>query len=633
LMHDSDNQGFLTKLRRFWHPINIYNRVKSLYFAIIPKGSKAYNFTYGFLRIFLKQLHLFNIYYQEWIRRFDTLTEDAVQEVQAQINAMPEKPQISVVMPVYNPPPELLAQAIQSVLDQVYPYWELCIADDASTDPRIKAMLQSYAQKDPRIHVVFRETNGHISAASNSALELVTSDFIALLDHDDLLHPLALYYVAQTLQAHPDSIIIYSDEDKITRKGRRLDPYFKPDFDYELVLSQNMISHLGVYQTDAVRQVGGFRIGLEGSQDYDLMLRVLEHCEPTQIRHIPRPLYHWRIFRESAARDVNVKPYAIQAGTRALSEHLARRGVDARVTFLPELSAYAVNYALPDPPPAVTLILLAQAFSEPLIAAVDALLDQTDYPNYHLCLCLHSLTAQNPPDLKPGWCTKIQIVTLDPDQPFNFAQAVNQCASSAASDYICLLDSALTGFTPGWLGELVSQAAQPEIGTVAPRLINHKKRVYSNGIVLLPESPPQHLSKGEEQRVNGYFGWAKLTRGYAALSEKCLLIKTETFKVVGGFDPDLQTPLYAGVDFCLKLKTQGYRNILRPGVALYIGGDPHYNNADEIIRQQEQADLEIFENRWRDRMHNDPAFNPNLTIIDEGKILVNLSPRLDFPGK
>jgi len=313
--------------KQFWHSINIYNNLKRLYFSIIPKGSKVYDFTHSFLNIFLKQLKLFNIYYREWIRRFDTPSMEDIQAIRNHINLMAKKPPISVIMPVYNPPLELLDQAIQSVINQVYPYWELCIADDASTDSSIPSLIQDYIQNDERIKAVFRKENGHISAASNSALELATYDFMALLDHDDILHPLALYYVANEINNHPESVIIYSDEDKITRRGKRLDPYFKPDFDYELLLSQNMVSHLGVYRTSIVRNVGGFRTGLEGSQDYDLVLRVLEHCETDQIHHIPRPLYHWRTIRESAARNLNIKPYAIDAATQALTDHFSRRSI------------------------------------------------------------------------------------------------------------------------------------------------------------------------------------------------------------------------------------------------------------------------------------------------------------------
>lgn len=629
-MSDNLNQDFLTKLRKFWHPINIYNNLKKLYFALIPKGSKAYNITYGFLRIFLKQLHLFNIYYREWIRRFDTLTEEKERVIRSEINLMEKPPSFSVVMPVYNPPPDLLEQAIQSVLNQVYPHWEFCIADDASTDPRIKTLLQDYAQKDSRIKTVFRTENGHISAASNSAIDLAENDYIVLLDHDDLLHPLALYHVAMAVNANPDCVVIYSDEDKITRSGRRLDPYFKPDFDPELILSQNMVSHLGVYKTSVVRQVGGFRLGLEGSQDYDLLLRVIETCTPDQIHHIPLPLYHWRIFRESAARDMNVKPYAINAGTRAISEHLQRRNIAAEVRFLPELAGYVVDYALPTPAPSVTLLIRSANPSGDPASSLDVILKHTDYPHYQVLLCVPEGADLLPENLRQSWQVQVSIREQDPATFACYAKSVNQCLDFISTEYVCLVNEGLTGFEPDWLKALLGQAIQHGIGAVAPRLITQKGRVYSNGIVLLPGRPPQHLSKGEEEGVNGYFGWAKLTRGYAALSEKCILFKTDHLTSLGGFEMKYASQLYSNVDFCLKLKSEGLRNILFPSVSLYINEDHHYNDSNGPSSNEEEIDLEHFTHRWQSWIQNDPSFNPNLTLIDEGKILVNLSPRQEL---
>lgn len=391
-MEKDQNKNFLIKLQKILHLHNIYNALKNFYFSIFPKGSKFYNFTYGFLRIFLRKIHLFNIYYHEWIRHNDTFDQRNISEITEVIEMFEHKPHFSIIMPVYNPPIKLLESAILSVINQVYPYWELCIADDASTNPDVRSLLESYTQQDKRIKVVFREENGHISAASNSALALANHEFIALLDHDDMMHPLALYFVSQTILADPDSQIIYSDEDKITKRGRRLDAYFKPDFDYHLLLSHNMISHLGVYRTETVGNVGGFRIGLEGSQDYDLFLRVYDEINPDKIHHIPFPLYHWRISSQSAAEDVNIKPYAIEAGKQALKDHLNRQSIHAHVKFLPELASYQVNYDLPATKPGVTILIRDQEFTESLKHCVDSLIENTEYPNYSIVLCMPQST-------------------------------------------------------------------------------------------------------------------------------------------------------------------------------------------------------------------------------------------------
>ncbi len=613
------------RLNRIWHPINIYNKFKKIYFSIIPKGSKGYDFTHSIINIFLKQLKFFNIYYREWIKRFDTLSEKDIRAITNEIHLLEKKPAFSVVMPVYNPPPDLLEQAIQSVINQLYPYWELCIADDASTDPCIAPLLLEYAEKDERIKTVFREENGHISAASNSALELASNEFIALLDHDDIFHPLALYYTAKEINQHPDSIVIYSDEDKITRRGKRLDPYFKPDFDYELLLSQNMISHLGVYRTSAVRDVGGFRVGLEGSQDYDLVLRVLDNCKPNQIHHIPRPLYHWRTIRESAARNLNIKPYAIDAATKALNDHLIRRSIDGRVTFLPDLAGYHISYELPDQIPMITIVILCEHLSSGLYNTADEILSNTNYKNLKIMIGSAETSEEDINKIPRHLQETIRIYHPGKSQSITYPQLVNQCLKTVSSDFVCLMDESLTGFKPGWLNDLIGQSLQQGVGVVGPKIINTKNnRVESNGIVFLADKAPQHLSKGEEKELNGYFGWGKLTRGYSALSNMCLVFNRNHIEAVSGFDEILHDPLYCSVDFCLKLKELGYRNILRPMVELYIPKQHILNPTFKTQTQQMEQDQVFLENRWDKWLQNDPGFNPNLEIIDE-KFLINLN--------
>jgi hypothetical protein len=239
--------------------------------------------------------------YRRWAKRYDRLSADDLQQIHEATERLTYRPLISVLMPVYNTDQRWLKAAIQSVRDQMYPNWELCIADDASTDSRVGKVLRDFLSKDPRIKVDFRRVNGHISAASNSALQLATGEFVALADHDDVLPAHALLAVVHELNRHPDADIVYSDEDRIDESDRRFDPYFKPDFNIELFRGQNFISHLGVYRTDLVRRVGGFREGLEGSQDYDLAWRVLEQSSAQRIRHIPHVLYHWRAIAGSAA--------------------------------------------------------------------------------------------------------------------------------------------------------------------------------------------------------------------------------------------------------------------------------------------------------------------------------------------
>jgi glycosyltransferase involved in cell wall biosynthesis len=256
-------------------------------------------------------------------------------------------PLISVLMPVYNPPLDFWDEAIESLRAQWYPHWELCMADDASTDPRVRERLQAWAEREPRIRWVTLAKNGHISAASNAALELATGSWVALFDQDDLLPPQALWRVVAAITAHPDAGLLYSDEDKVDEAGQRFGPYFKPAFDLDLLRGQNMISHLGVYRRSLLQEVGGFRVGYEGSQDHDLALRCIERLKPSQVVHIPRVLYHWRVHQHSTASGQAAKPYALDAGVRAVQDHLQRCGVRARVQSHPAIPHHVVVHEAP----------------------------------------------------------------------------------------------------------------------------------------------------------------------------------------------------------------------------------------------------------------------------------------------
>ena len=631
-MDKDQNFNFRTKLKNILPLHGIYNKLKNIYFTIIPKGSKTYQFTYGFLKILLKRIHLFNIYYQEWIQNNDTKNDEKYKKITEKIKGLEYQPHISIVMPVYNPPIKLLESAIQSVIDQVYPYWELCIADDASTNPDVKILLKTFSEQDERIKTVFREENGHISAASNSALSLVSCDFTALLDHDDVLHPLSLYYTAQCILENPNCEIIYTDEDKITKKNRRLDAYFKPDFNYHLLLSQNMVSHLGVYRTETIRKIGGFRIGLEGSQDYDLLLRAYEEINSDQIHHIPFPLYHWRISRESAAEDVNVKPYAIEAGKQALMDHLKRQSIMGQVKFLPDVAGYQINYDLPLPKPDVAILIKAQDFTKSLENCVHSILENTDYPNYTIVICLPQKTQGSAKQTSFLSQQKVGIEFFPDSILQSFAETMNQAVSRLSADFLLFLDQSTNIASHGWLKNLIGQGSQEKIGAVGPKLLYKNNYIYSAGIVLLPGGEIQQIFNSREISDDGYFGWARLTRSYSALSEKCLLIKRKIFNSVGGLTTDLKTSVYANIDLCLKLKSQGLYNVFRPSVELYLQDNYRYNNPPEFTDREIEEDKLYMLNHWQKWMLKDPGFNPNLTFVDDGKLLVDLSPEYDLPG-
>ena len=610
--------------------VMISNRVKQigvLLFATIRRGGGLKSTLKQALQLYRREglvgiRHGFRIVaglgrndYAEWIRRYDTLTEESRAAMRVHIDIVMRKPLISVVMPVYNPKPEWLIAAIESVSKQIYPYWELCIADDASTDKRIRQILESYAREDKRIKVVFRNKNGHICAASNSALILVTGEWIALLDHDDLLAEHALLWVADAINQNPHACLIYSDEDKIDNSGRRVDPYFKCDWNVDLFYSHNMISHLGIYRADILTGVGGFREGLEGSQDYDLALRCIERIEPKQIHHIPRVLYHWRRHAESTAQLADAKPYAMLAGERALNEHFQRQRINARAELVGY--GYRVHYALPDTPPLVSLIILTKNGLQLLKRCVDSILKKTKYPNFEIIIVDNGsddpATLQYLNDLKTD--TRIRI--MSDEQPFNFSALNNAAVKLAQGKILGLLNNDLEVISPEWLSEMVSLAIQPGIAAVGARLWHPNNRLQHGGVILGVGAShvAGHAHYNMPRHHYGYFGRAALINSFSAVSAACLVIRKAVYDELGGLnESDLQVA-FNDVDFCLRVREKVYRNVWTPYAELYHLESATRGYEDTPEKQKRFAKEEAYmKQQWGDKLLNDTAYSPNLTL-------------------
>ena len=313
--------------------------------------------------------------YSQWVKEYDTLSSEDHQKIRSHIQSWKSSPFISVVVPTYNTSVKLLDEMIQSIRNQLYEHWELCIADDNSTSKKTRKRLEFWHQKDPRIHVSFRTENGHISECTNTAIAMTQGDYVALVDHDDELPPHALYYVANEILEHPSAQIIYSDEDKITPDGYRTDPYFKPDFGPDLLCSHNFVSHLGVYRKSLLEKINGFRKDFVGSQDWDLVLRCLDHISPQEIRHIPRILYHWRLSNESTSASVGNKDYAVTAGRRALQEYLDKHEPTGNVEDGPTVGSFRIRYSTPGDP-LVSIIILTKNNKELLQRCIDSIIEK-----------------------------------------------------------------------------------------------------------------------------------------------------------------------------------------------------------------------------------------------------------------
>lgn len=394
--------------------------------------------------------------YAQWVRKHDTITEAARVGLLQRARRITHGPRISILMPVFDPNPAWLAEAIDSVRAQLYVNWELCIADDASTDPRVRDILAQAATQDARIRVHWRARNGHICASSNAALALATGPYIALLDHDDVLPEHALLCVAEAILRTPDADVLYSDEDKIDARGRRHGPYFKRNWNAELLRGQNYISHLGVYRTQLVREVGGFRAGFEGSQDYDLALRCTERSTPARIVHIPHVLYHWRVHAQSTASDVAAKPYAPDAGVRALQDHLNR--THARGDAFLRDGSYHVLYHLPMPWPSIAMVLLDVGGRWTLRRALRRIAGAAD---------LHVISTRARAHGWPhiGWHRAHGGVR---------PRACNALIASLRADVIVLLDSDCLPESWNALHPLIAHAVQPGVAAAGPRVVSGK---------------------------------------------------------------------------------------------------------------------------------------------------------------
>ena len=553
--------------------------------------------------------------YQQWITQFDTLDEKKLRLINKEIKGMLHYPKISILMPVYNPRVQFIDQAIKSVRNQLYPHWELCIADDGS-HPEILALIKKYAGKDKKIRYVFRAENGHISEASNSALDLVSNDYTALLDHDDLLTPDALYWVAREIVNHPEAALIYSDEDKLNEQGKRCDPYFKCDFNYNLLLSHNMISHLGVYKTSLLREIGGFRKGFEGSQDYDIALRTIEKLDKEQIRHIPKVLYHWRIHNESTALSGDIKPYAHLAALNAINEHLERMKVLASAEPSIEVPGFnRVRYQLPSKPPFVEIIVLTRDKLGLIKPCIESILEKTTYPDYSITIVDNGSAEKETLEQFAAWKKHPRISIVKDDIPFNFSKLNNRAVERSDKDFVCLMNNDIEVISPDWLDEMVTHALQQDIGAVGARLWYPNETLQHGGVILgvggLAGHATKHLKKGDP----GYFGRACLQQEFSAVTAACLLVKREHYRSVEGFDETHLTIAFNDVDFCLKLREKGLRNLWTPYAELYHHESASRGYEDTPEKQARfQKELEYMIKRWAKELHHDPAYSPNLTL-------------------
>ncbi|HRH71161.1 MAG TPA: glycosyltransferase [Flavobacteriales bacterium] len=550
--------------------------------------------------------------YHQWMMRHFPRASDLLDQKE-QLALFTLKPLISVVMPVYDPPVKLLDAAIRSVIDQSYPHWELCIADDRSPNAEVRRSLERWMKADARIKVVFRRENGHISKASNSALELVEGEFTAFMDHDDLLSPDALFHIATRINRKPATDILYTDEDKVDEKGLHSDAHFKPQWCPDHLLSRNYFGHLVVIRSALVKVIGGFREGFEGSQDYDLVLRATERT--TAIEHIPRVLYHWRIHAASSALSEDVKPYAYVAGRKSLTEALERRGEAAEVGFLHGYRGYRIDFKKPLIG-RVSVIIPTKDKTDVLATCVHSIFNKTDHADFEVIV-----VSNNSKDAA-FFAFMTEMERLQPgrfkwyahDIPFNFSALMNFGTSKATGDQVLFLNNDTEVIHGDWMRIMHSWSQRPSIGAVGVKLLYHNDTIQHAGVIIGLGGVAGHTWVGYHKDGPGYFNYINTVNNNSAVTAACMMVERSKLERIGGWE-ELFTVEYNDVDLCLRLREAGFNNVYVPDVSLYhfeslTRGHPHMTKESY---ERHLREVGLFKERWSHYIADDPCYNPNLS--------------------
>ena len=569
--------------------------------------------------------------YEQWLRWQGDPDDAELQAMSASLKQMPRRPLLSILLPVYNTPEKWLRLAIESVRRQVYPDWELCVADDCSSSREVRRLLERLARQDSRIKICFRKENGHICHASNSALELCQGEYTVLLDHDDELPPHALFHIAWEAAQYPDASIIFSDEDKVDAGGVRSDPYFKPGWNYDLLLGQNCVSHLGAFRTSVLREVGGFRPGYEGSQDWDLTLRVVAHAGLEKVRHIPRVLYHWRTLPTSTASSMNAKPYAMSAGCRAVMDHLL--ATDSKADVRPtETGSWQIIWPLPEPVPRATLIIPTKDQLPLLRAAVESHFAVTTYPDVEVVIIDHESEGEDTRHyLLELQRSRPQVHVVKATGPFNWSALSNLGAEAASGDLLVFLNNDVEIVSPEWLHELARQAWRKDVGAVGACLLYDHGSIQHAGVVLNMTGIAGHVFRNSPPDVASIGGPPGLVREVTAVTGACMAIRRDVFEVAGGFDEEVLPVAYNDVDFCLRLRQRGLRNIYTPFARL-VHHESQSRHAMEATSERKAAvarEAEALIKRWPREFDGDRFYNPNLSLGVE--VPVTAKPRTLWP--
>jgi O-antigen biosynthesis protein len=551
--------------------------------------------------------------YLDWVALYEPKIHAQIDDQERNLF---DRPKISVVMPTYNSNIEFLECAIASVENQSYSNWELVIVDDASSSQELRSYLTQVENRDGRIHVIYREENGHISAASNDGIENSGGEWVAFLDHDDELDSRALAAIAIAVEKNPAARYLYSDEDSISERGERHTPFFKPDFDPLRILAMNYVCHMMVLKRDLLAKIGGFRREYDGSQDWDLVLRATEDLKRDEIVHIPYPLYHWRAHANSTAAWVAKKPYALKAGLRAVEDHLLRTEKSGTARWNPYTGRVCVKWELPDPAPSVDIIIPTRDGTF-LGECINSILTMTMYPAYRITIVDNGSTSPATLQYLRELSQRGLATVIRDERPFNYSGLNNMAVERTSGDLICLLNDDTEAMTFDWLDEMVGQISQPEVGIVGAKLFYPDGRIQHAGVVLGIQGIAAHIGVLEDRNSTGYFDSNVVARTTAGVTGAVLLVRRTVWKEVGGLD-EINLPVaFSDIELCVKATQAGWSVVWTPAAQL-VHHESVTRGIDDVAvgprAIQFQREIQHFSKKWQSVLRSDPYYNPNLSL-------------------
>ncbi|MFR5947164.1 MAG: glycosyltransferase family 2 protein [Clostridium sp.] len=580
------------------------NNVKKVIREVKKNGVKQ---TYYKSKYKIKDSVTQEITYDEWFRKY----KPTEKELEEQRNFKFEyNPKISILIPTYNTKTEFLSKVINSILNQTYSNWELCIADGASTSKETLDMLEDYSKKDDRIKVKYLSKNYMISGNTNEAIKMVTGDFIGLLDHDDLITEDALYEYVKVLNSDRNVEFIYCDEDKIDEtEAEYFDPHFKPDFSPDTLRSCNYICHFSVFSKELLKKVGYFNSEFDGSQDYDMILRLTEKAK--KVAHIPKVLYHWRVHSGSTAGGMDAKSYAIEAGRRAIEAHIKRIGEKGKVIHGRFNGCYKVEFDILNHDK-ISIIIPNKDEVNTLKTCINSILNKTTYDNYEIVIVENNSVTDEIFKYYDEISKNSKIKVVKWEKEFNYSAINNFGVKQSNGKYLVFLNNDVEILTENWLQELLMHAQRKETAAVGGKLYYKDDTIQHFGILLGIGGTAEHLGKGLGRYDGGHMGRLFMKIDVSAVTGACLMVKRELFDLVNGFNEELAVA-YNDVDLCMKFREKGYLNMVTPYAELY-----HYESKTRGLDNNEEKmerlykEMKIFSNKWGENLV-DPYYNINFS--------------------